>query len=100
MGYESRIYVVEKSSLSPDENGKRFAEVIAVFNGSKFGGLSEIFKKKTDCYIYADNGNTRIFKDKYGDELTEAPLYDVIAFLKKRSKTVNITGALNLCLAF
>lgn len=82
MGYESRIYVVEKSLLSPDDDGKRFAEVLAMFNACKFPGLPEVFNQKTDCYIFADDGNTRIVKDRYGDELTEAPLSDVIKFLE------------------
>ena len=82
MGYESIIYVVKKSSFSPDESGKRFASVIAMFNACKFYGLPEVFKMKTDCYIYADDGNTSITKDRYGDELTEAPLADVIKFLE------------------
>ena len=30
MGYESKIYVVEKSRLAPDEDGKRWAEVVSV----------------------------------------------------------------------
>lgn len=30
MGYESRIYVVEKSRLAPDKDGKRWSEVVAV----------------------------------------------------------------------
>ena len=86
MGYESKIYVVEKSHLSPDEDGKRFAEVVAMFNACKFPGLSELFKSKTDYYIYSDDGNTRITKDRYGDELTETPLSDVINFLEEEPK--------------
>ena len=82
MGYEIRIYVVEKSSLSPDDDGKRFAEVLAMFNACNFPGLPGVFKVKTDCFIFADDGNTRIVKDRYGDELTEAPLSDVIKFLE------------------
>lgn len=82
MGCESRIYVVEKSRLAPDEDGKRWAEVVAVFNASKFPGLPEVFKRETDCFLYADDGDTRIIEDRYGDELTEAPISDVIKFLE------------------
>lgn len=82
MGYESRIYVVEKSRLSPDDDGKRFAEVLAMFNACKFSGLPDVFKRKTDCFIYADDDDTRIIEDQYGNELTEAPLADVIKFLE------------------
>lgn len=41
MGFESRIYVVEKSRLSPDEDGKRLANVVAMFNACNFPGLSK-----------------------------------------------------------
>lgn len=82
MGYESKIYVVEKSRLSPDDDGKRWGDVIAMFDVCKFPGLPELFKSKTDCYIYSDDGNTRITEDRYGDELTEAPISDVIKFLE------------------
>lgn len=84
MGYESRIYVVRKSDLCPDYDGKRWAEIIAMFNACDFPGLH--FEKKTDCYIIADDGNTIISKDEYGDELTEAPLSDVINFLENEIK--------------
>ena len=83
MGYKSKIYVVEKSRLYLGGNGKRWAEVVAVFNACKFPKLPGVFKAKTDCYIYASDGNTRIFEDDYGDELTEAPLSDVIKFLEE-----------------
>ena len=81
MGYESRIYVVEKSGFFSDD-GKRWAEIISMFNACKFPRLLEVFKKNTDCFIYADDGNTRIVEDRYGDKLTEAPLSDVIKFLE------------------
>lgn len=83
MGYESKIYVVEKSTLSLDGDGKCWGEVVAMFNACKFPGLLEVFKQKTDCYIYSDDGNTPILEDDYGDELTEAPLSDVIKFLEE-----------------
>lgn len=81
MGYESRIYVVQKSGLGL-EYGKSFASVIAMFNASKYEGLSHVFKRETDCYIYSDNGFTTILEDCYGDEIKEAPLADVISFLE------------------
>lgn len=81
MGYESRIYVVSKSGLGL-EYGKTYASVIAVFNASKYAGLPDVFQKKTDCYIYADDGNSMILWDCYGDELKEAPIGDVIRFLE------------------
>lgn len=83
MGYESRIYVVEKSTFASYSDGKVFADVIAMVDMCKYPALNhQVFTKKSDCYIYADDGNTHITKDQYDDELTEAPLSDVIKFLE------------------
>ena len=86
MRYESKIYVVRKSKFSLDDDGKCWGEVVAMFNACKFPGLPEVFKQKTDCFIYADDGNTSITKDEYGKPLTEAPLSDVINFLENEIK--------------
>lgn len=82
MGYESRIYVVNKSKYPIVIDGRKYAETIASFDACVYPNLSSAFEKKTDCYIIADDGNTIVSKDKYGDELTEAPLSDVIRFLE------------------
>lgn len=82
MGYESRIYVVEKSDFIDEWVGLRYSEEIACINMAVCPGLSSVFKKQTDCYIYADDGNTAITEDKYGKPLTEAPLADVINFVE------------------
>lgn len=82
MGYESRIYIVEKTSLIVES--KEYAQVVAMFNLGKFYFLSDILRKKpaTDCFVYADDGNTRIIKDPYGEPLTEATIDDVISILE------------------
>ena len=82
MGYEHRIYIVEKSVFVSNETGKQFARVIAMFNFCKYPGMRNVFKNKTNCFIYADDEDTQILEDRYGDELTEAPLSDVIDFLE------------------
>lgn len=79
MGYESKIFIVEKSTIK--ENEKRYAELIAMVNACKFYDLSKVFTVETDCYIYY-NGE-KILEDKYGEPLTEAPIEDVIDFLEK-----------------
>lgn len=84
MGYESRLYVVEKSDIRND-TGKRYAEVVAMFNICKCYKLSDILtkQKETDCYIYADDGNTKILKDRYDEKLTEVSIPFVISTLEK-----------------
>jgi len=81
MGYESKLYIVNKRGSLTSET-KQWAEVIAVFNMCKFGAFNEIFKKETDCYFYADDGNTEVIKDKYGSALTEASIEQVIEYLE------------------
>ena len=82
MGYESRIYIAEKSSLK-DNNGMTYVQVIAMFDMCKMGNLINVFDRKTDCYFYADDGNTKVLEDKYGDALTEAEIEDFIYVLEE-----------------
>lgn len=85
MGYESKLYIVQKYDITDDEIGKKYAEVLAMFDMCKFSDLSDILtkQKETDCYIYADDGNTRIIEDKYDEKLTEASIPFVISTLEK-----------------
>ncbi len=80
MGYESRIYIIEKRSVSLEELGKRWGEVIAQFELGKVYNLSDLLRNKpaTDCYVYADDGDTRIVEDRYGKPLTEVSIPDAI----------------------
>lgn len=83
MGYESKLYVVEKASKFPDEE-MRYCQVIAMFDLCKFYPLSCVVNTypKTECYFYADDGNTRVLEDRYGDPLRELPLEDVIDIIE------------------
>lgn len=73
MGYESKIYIVEKYNTSDLEHGKRYARDIVAFDLSKVRRLSRKLQEmpETDCYFYADDGNTQVLEDKYGNPLTE-----------------------------
>ena len=81
MGYESKIYIVEKTNCSwTEENGMKYARVLAMFDVSKFYELADWFSNKpaTKHYIYADDGDTEIIEDRYGDTLKEASVKEVI----------------------
>lgn len=88
MGYESRIYIVEKCRVI-QEDGKCYASVHAMFNMGKVYALSDVLRDKpaTDCYIFADDGDTKIVKDPYGRPLTEASVADVIHLVERILKT-------------
>lgn len=89
MGYESKLYVVEKCNISFVE-GMRGALVVAMFDLCNMGAtaFNEVVSTypKTDCYFYADDGNTVVVEDKYGDSLTEIPIVDMIHILKECKK--------------
>lgn len=84
MGYDSRIFVVEKSSgAALEEHSKKYASVLARVEVCKFPNLVSVFKKETDCYIYSDDGNTEILTDCYGEPLKEATIEEVIKCLEE-----------------
>lgn len=83
MGYEHKLYVVKKGNFT-EENGKRWASVVAVVDISKCYPLNWMIKDKpeTDCFFYADDGNTRIDVDMYGDPLTELTPSEAVEVLE------------------
>ena len=84
MGYESRIYIVEKhDGLQCPSNKKFWGEVLSSMNLSKWYPIADFFNKQptTDCYLYADDGNTIILEDRYGKELRECSVDDFYNFL-------------------
>lgn len=85
MGYESKIYIAEKTSVAGD-NGMTYVSVIAMFDMCKIGDLTNVFQRKTNCYFYADDGNTKVLEDRYGDALKEATIEDVIYVLEEDVK--------------
>ena len=91
MGYESRLYIVEKSTLKHINKEKVWGEVIAHFDLSKIGKAADKFLSypDTDCFIYADNGNDEILEDKYGDNLKEIPIEDAIRILIEAAEKDN-----------
>lgn len=74
MGYESRLYVVDKL----DDYG----EVIAVFNLCKIPSVANKMKKypATNLHIYSND--VKITRDCYGEPLTEIPIKDAISIIE------------------
>jgi hypothetical protein len=87
MGYESIFYVVEKTDLSfKNEKGLKI-EDLACFDIHKMHNIEWLSKfPKTDCFIFTDNGNTKIVKDYYGDPLIEIPINDLIKIIENNEK--------------
>ena len=86
MGYESKLYIVNKSDIYDD--GMKYGQVIATFDLCKVGSVARKIAKypNTDAYIYADDGNTRITKDLYGEPFKEIPIADMIEILERESE--------------
>lgn len=78
MGYESRLYVVDKHC-------ENYGEVIAMFNLCAIPSVSTkmMHYPKTNLYIYAEDGGTKIIKDCYGKPLTEIPIKDAISIIEE-----------------
>ena len=86
MGYESRFYIVDKTDIKSLDGKRYWAQVIAMFDLCKVYAVSSPIQDKypaTDAYIYADDGNTEITKDKYGEPLIEIPIDDLIQLIEK-----------------
>jgi hypothetical protein len=85
MGYESKIYVVEKSRHSWRDDGMVYGSVVAMVDMCKCYPLSDYLRRSpaTNCYIYADDGDTEITEDRYGQALTETSIADTIEHLEK-----------------
>lgn len=86
MGYESRLYVCEKTNVL-GLSGRRWYDVIASINLSKMGEISTKMRgyPATNGYIFADDGNTEIIEDDYGDPLNEIPIEEAIEILQNAS---------------
>ena len=74
MGYESRLYVIQKSDVGMEEE-KKWCEVIATFDLCK---VNINFRKypETDSYFY--EGNEKIVEDCYGEPLRELTIKEAI----------------------
>ena len=80
MGYESKIYIVNKTNVCYEDVGKKFSMKIAEFKLGKLGELGRDLSEcpEADCFLYMDDGNTPILEDKYGEPLTEISPYELI----------------------
>lgn len=86
MGYESRLIVVNRCKSI------NYAEKIAVINMCKMGygnGWKELFCNPFDCKLYADDGNTLLTKDNYGEKLKSADIQTVIDWIETKGRKMN-----------
>lgn len=85
MGYESKFYIVNKTTQKSLDNKRYWGQVIAMFDLCKAPMVYDRIREypKTDVYIYADDGNTVIDEDAYGADMIEIPIADMIQIIEK-----------------
>lgn len=84
MGYETRLFVVQKHPLGLErEDGRKYGEVVAMFDLCKVPLVHSKFRTypETDSYIYAYNCDGDCI-DNYGEVLKEIPITDAIEILE------------------
>lgn len=85
MGYESKLYIVNKlpEHMVIKDNGMQYCELIAMVDICKYYKWSEKATNypRTNCYFYAEDGNKQIVEDGYGYPLKEISLDDAIEIL-------------------
>ena len=82
MGYESRVYVVERNEFGKDDV---ITNEIAKFNLGKVGyNFTDVFEKN-DKGLYIIEDNHYIVEDNYGDKLTIAKAEDVMNIIESES---------------
>jgi len=87
MGYEHKLIVVDVCENMPETvNGKRYfwGEKVATIEMGSVPAFFPLFDKTpTDCFYYADDGETIITEDMYGKPLGMASVEDVIKTVEK-----------------
>ena len=94
MGYDSRLYIVDKhESLvnipvvidGEDYGVRKYGEVIGRIEMGKCPVVQNFMKDmpETDCYIYADDGNTQIVVDRYDKVMTECPINELLTIVEQ-----------------
>lgn len=86
MGYESRIFIVDRKEHTIGNNNTIwiYAEKIADIKMSgMYNGFTDLFDKKIDYELYVDDGDNSTQTDKYGDVMTYTNCQTVIDYLEK-----------------
>jgi hypothetical protein len=73
MGYEVKMYIIEKSDQKSHRSGLYWASVIGMVDLCKVGHhgkVSDLIKKQdAEVYFYAEDGNTEVTVDRYDEPL-------------------------------
>ena len=95
MAYESKLYLVEKTSVK-NEYGKTWAKIVAMYDlcnmgSGNFYNLFSTYESRAnrDSGCIISIGGVSVHKDKYGSPLTQATVAETIAALKADLNTAD-----------
>lgn len=87
MSYESKIYICHKASYEDTviRPGKYWAQIVAMMDLCAYEPVATALRQKptTNAYFYADDGDTIVETDKYGQPLTECSLEELLEILQE-----------------
>jgi hypothetical protein len=83
MGYESRVFIVNRNETEHNNKVYVWGEKIAdIKMGSMYNGFTDLFSKKIDYKIFVDSVEEDTQTDKYGDTMTYTNCETVITYLE------------------
>ncbi len=87
MGYESKLFVVEKYERGTAK-GMQYGTLVAMFDLCKCYAVSDRMRhyNKTDTYIYLTGMEEPVVEDLYGEPLKEIPLADAIKIVREAAE--------------
>ena len=86
MGYESKLYVIEKG-VHTDLDGRLFGMSVAMFDLCKVTNVARAVHDSgtdTNCYFFV--GDKKIIEDEYGEPLKELSIPEMITILEKAAE--------------
>jgi hypothetical protein len=98
MGYETTLYFVENDGYL-EHDGATFCPVIATLDlkNAGNGALHALTKKRTletpTVYVFSDDGNTLITRDRYDAPLSVMTPAEVLSALEKECEASRKAGA-------
>ena len=87
MGYESKLFVVEKLG-GEWWKGMKYGSLVAMFDLSRCYAVSDKMRHydKTDTCFYVTGAEEPVVEDLYGEPLKEIPLADAIKIVREAAE--------------
>lgn len=83
MGYESRVFVVDRTEHKMEDNLVYAEKIADIKMCSMYDGFTDLFDKEVDYELYVDNADESTKTDRYGKVMTYTDCKTVIDYLEK-----------------